>query len=223
MPKRKIKILLNGPYLVSGVVSLKEKIIVEKPRINEWIEIKEFFIEDNVALCRCGKSKNAPFCDSSHMREVFDGEETAQMKPYLERSVTYKGGGVDLIDDGRCSLSRFCHVDGQDVWDWIEQSEDERNTQRIIEGASACPTGRLTAVDKDGNLIEPLLEEEIIIIKDLCYNNCVGIYVQGGIPLESASGILYEIRNRYTLCSCGRSRNKPFCDASHETDFKKTN
>ncbi|HET8688843.1 MAG TPA: CDGSH iron-sulfur domain-containing protein [Methanosarcina sp.] len=39
--------------------------------------------------------------------------------------------------------------------------------------------------------------------------------MRGGIPIESADGKQYEIRNRVTLCRCGKSRNKPFCDGSH--------
>ena len=31
----------------------------------------------------------------------------------------------------------------------------------------------------------------------------------------SADGKTYEIRNRMTLCRCGRSDNKPFCNGSH--------
>lgn len=220
MSKCKIKVLPNGPYLIDEAVPIKEKTIVEKPHINEWNEVGELPAKKNTALCRCGRSKNAPFCDGGHLKEDFNGQETAQIEPYLKRCATHKGSEVGLIDDGRCSLARFCHIDGRDVWDWIEQpGDDGNNTQRIIEGASACPTGRLTAIDKEGNLIEPLLEEEIIVIKEPLHNNrYIGIYVKGGIQLESATGTLYETRNRYTLCCCGQSRNKPFCDAAHESD-----
>jgi CDGSH-type Zn-finger protein len=31
----------------------------------------------------------------------------------------------------------------------------------------------------------------------------------------SADGKAYEVRNRVTLCRCGSSNNKPFCDGSH--------
>ncbi|UCF09264.1 MAG: CDGSH iron-sulfur domain-containing protein, partial [Thermoplasmata archaeon] len=41
------------------------------------------------------------------------------------------------------------------------------------------------------------------------------IWVRGRIPIESADGHIYEIRNRVTLCRCGWSSNKPFCDSSH--------
>jgi putative NADH-flavin reductase len=35
------------------------------------------------------------------------------------------------------------------------------------------------------------------------------------VPVVSADGETYEVRNRMTLCRCGRSANKPFCDGSH--------
>jgi CDGSH-type Zn-finger protein len=41
------------------------------------------------------------------------------------------------------------------------------------------------------------------------------IWVRGGIPVEAVNGKAYEIRNRVTLCRCGKSSNKPFCDSSH--------
>jgi len=30
-----------------------------------------------------------------------------------------------------------------------------------------------------------------------------------------ADGRAYEVRNRVSLCRCGKSKNKPFCDGSH--------
>jgi CDGSH-type Zn-finger protein len=42
------------------------------------------------------------------------------------------------------------------------------------------------------------------------------LLVRGGIPVESEDGRPYEVRNRVTLCRCGHSRNKPFCDGTHD-------
>jgi len=41
------------------------------------------------------------------------------------------------------------------------------------------------------------------------------LWVKGGIPIEAADGFEYAKRNRVTLCRCGRSHKKPFCDGSH--------
>ncbi|MGA7803617.1 CDGSH iron-sulfur domain-containing protein [Bradyrhizobium sp.] len=39
----------------------------------------------------------------------------------------------------------------------------------------------------------------------------------------SADGFEDEVRNRVTLCRCGQSQNKPFCDGTHaQTKFKDT-
>ncbi|HYX79111.1 MAG TPA: CDGSH iron-sulfur domain-containing protein, partial [Actinomycetota bacterium] len=41
------------------------------------------------------------------------------------------------------------------------------------------------------------------------------LWVRGGIQVIAADGFRYEVRNRQTLCRCGQSQNKPFCDGSH--------
>jgi CDGSH-type Zn-finger protein len=47
---------------------------------------------------------------------------------------------------------------------------------------------------------------------------CSGpLWLQGGIPIVAADGFEYEVRNRVTLCRCGASKNKPFCDGTHAT------
>ncbi len=41
------------------------------------------------------------------------------------------------------------------------------------------------------------------------------LWVRGGPVIESSDGMTYDVRNRVTLCRCGASSNKPFCDGSH--------
>ncbi|MCX5974524.1 MAG: CDGSH iron-sulfur domain-containing protein [Coprothermobacterota bacterium] len=41
------------------------------------------------------------------------------------------------------------------------------------------------------------------------------IWVRGGIPVEFADGHLYAVRNRVTLCGCGKSKNGSFCNGNH--------
>lgn len=40
--------------------------------------------------------------------------------------------------------------------------------------------------------------------------------VEGGVPLEGPDGQLYELKPAYSLCRCGKSANKPYCDRSHQ-------
>ena len=70
-------------------------------------------------------------------------------------------------------------------------------------------------MDKEGNVYEHDYEPSIEILQDPEQEASAGLFVKGGIPTESADGYIYEVRNRAALCRCGKSRNKPFCDATH--------
>jgi hypothetical protein len=66
-----------------------------------------------------------------------------------------------------------------------------------------------------GKPIEPHFEKSITVLEDPG-RECSGpLWVKGGIPIQSADGSEYEVRNRVTLCRCGKSSNKPFCDGTH--------
>jgi len=59
------------------------------------------------------------------------------------------------------------------------------------------------------------LEKSIGLIEDPQLECSGPIWVRAGIPIRSADGKIYEVRNRVTLCRCGKSSIKPFCDSSH--------
>jgi len=213
--KYKIKILKNGPYLVSENIPLYEKIIIQKGGVNEYKEGREILQAEEYALCRCGKSKNAPFCDGSHIQAGFIGTETASKEKYEDRAELCKGPGINLLDDNRCAFARFCHREDGNAWELTENSDKPEYRNEAVKAASGCPAGRLVAVDKTGKVIEPDYEPSIEIIQDPEQGTSGGIFVKGSIPIESSDGQLYEIRNRVALCRCGKSKNKPFCDATH--------
>jgi hypothetical protein len=74
----------------------------------------------------------------------------------------------------------------------------------------------LVAIDRQsGQAIEPKLEPSIGVIEDTAKGISGPLWARGGIPIFSADGEPYEVRNRVTLCRCGASKNKPFCDGTH--------
>ena len=211
----KIRIVKNGPYIVTGGVPLSEKIIIPKGKGYELKAGRALPQSEKYTLCRCGNSKNAPFCDGSHLDFDFDGTELASRVDYEERAELQVGSTVDLLDDHRCAYVRLCHREKGDAWELAKKSDNEENRKEAVQAASDCPAGRLVAVDKNGKRIEPVYEPAIDIIQDPEREVSAGIFVKGNIPLESAEGFTYEVRNRYVLCRCGESANKPFCDATH--------
>jgi len=68
---------------------------------------------------------------------------------------------------------------------------------------------------KTGKPIEPELPLSIGLIEDPAQGCSGPLWVRGGVQIESADGFKYEVRNRVTLCRCGQSQNKPFCDGTH--------
>lgn len=219
---KKIKILENGPYIVSGEISLSEKNIVLDKKNYKLEEAQIFKTEALYSLCRCGKSENSPYCDGSHGKFDFDGTETASRASYAERATTCEGPELDLMDDGRCALARFCHRETGSAWQLAKKSDNPYLKAEAIKAAVECPAGRLVAVEKSGKPIEPEYEPAIEVLQDIEKNVGGPLFVKGNIPIEAADGFTYEVRNRVTLCRCGSSNDKPFCDGRHiKAKFKK--
>ncbi len=209
----RIKIIKNGPYQVSGGVPLKEMKIGanDQGESTHWIEGETFQTRETYHLCRCGKSKNKPFCDGSHASCGFDGTQTADTTAYEDAAICYRGDGMELLDhEDLCAVARFCDLEGS-IWNLIQDAENE---EIAVQQACDCPSGRLTVV-KNGKRIEPELRAEIAAIEDEPEGRMGPLWVRGGIEIECEDGTIYEKRNRVTLCRCGKSSNKPFCDAAH--------
>ncbi len=79
----RIMITKNGPYVVVGAVPLAVQTIESNSEGEswEWAEGRAFEAKDQYALCRCGRSGQAPYCDGTHTRVGFDGTETATHEP----------------------------------------------------------------------------------------------------------------------------------------------
>ncbi len=215
----KIKICEDGPYVVSAGIPLADQIMVpdEAGLSVAWRQGKDYPTQGEYELCRCGHSKNRPFCDGTHNEILFDGTETAKRTSFISQAEPITvGPEMNLIDvPALCALARFCDRVGG-VWDNTRQSDDPEARKIALQEVADCPAGRLVLRDKQGNDLEPRLEPSIGLVIDPVLNVLGPLWVRGGIPIESADGRVYEIRNRVTLCRCGKSTNKPFCDGKHE-------
>ncbi len=61
----------NGPYVIQGAIKVIDHLG------------NEFVIpagKDTIALCRCGASRNKPFCDGTHRQCGFQAAEVAPPK-----------------------------------------------------------------------------------------------------------------------------------------------
>lgn len=168
----------------------------------------------SVALCRCGGSKDKPFCDGTH-RSLGFSSENKNPPQTVDRRKDYVGEGITVHDNRRiCSHSAECLRNLESVFrlgekPWI--NPDGASIESVIETVKKCPSGALS-YSVDGIEHRDLEDRTpvVIVTKDGPY------HIEGGIELlgvnnwaEGAS------KEHYTLCRCGASNNKPFCDGSH--------
>jgi CDGSH-type Zn-finger protein len=213
-----ITVTKDGPYEVRGDVPLV-RLEIETNTAGEsvgWRESGRVEGGERYFLCRCGRSASKPFCDWSHADADFEGTETAGHDSYQQVSVSIDGPGVVLRDArGLCAEARFCDRGGG-LWNLVEECGEPQARSLAEEEAQLCPSGRYVMVDREtGEPIEPQLEPSIAVIEDPHLGVSGPLFVRGGIAVVDADGTAYEVRNRVTLCRCGQSANKPFCDGSH--------
>ncbi len=209
-----IEIREHGPYVVRGDVPLGRTAQVET-EFGEpvgWVPDEPVDdAEETYELCRCGRSNDKPFCDGSHETGGFDGTETFDRSTIVERRYEFPAGdGTVSFDLATCEHAGFC---GDRFTNWrrlARQAGDPAVRERLMQMVRLCPSGALEMrPDADGEQLEPALPVSIGVVRDGPY------WVRGGIPVTSADGETYEVRNRVTLCRCGHSETKPFCDGSH--------
>lgn len=214
----RVTVTKDGPYIVTGNIPLATQTIVADADggSETWSEGPPIDHGKTYALCRCGGSNTKPFCDGTHAKNGFDGTETASRTPYLDQAEVFDGPDMQLTDvQSLCAFARFCDPHGQ-VWNQVSATGDPRVKERFVRQVNNCPSGRLRAWDKaSGQFAETELPVSIGLIEDPV-EQCSGpLWLRGGIPVIGADGFDYEVRNRVTLCRCGQSSNKPFCDGSH--------
>jgi CDGSH-type Zn-finger protein/uncharacterized Fe-S cluster protein YjdI len=122
-----------------------------------------------------------------------------------------EGRDLTLIYEGKkCIHSRFCVTWGPKVFianvkgPWI--NPDAMSTEALTEIAHVCVSGAIRYQRKDGQPDEQAPPVNLISVRE------GGPYaLKADIRLDGAAAGNF----RYTLCRCGASKNKPFCDGSH--------
>ncbi len=212
---QKITVESNGPYRVQGDIPLvrKSPIMSEHGEPLTWKKEEQIRAPSVFFLCRCGQSRNKPFCDDSHEDISFDGSEAADTGPISDRESNFEGTGITVKDDrSLCMHAGFCGTRITNVWKMIQETEDTQIRAQVMAMIERCPSGALSySVPPEGEVVEPDLPKEVAITPD------GPLWVSGWIPIERADGQPLETRNRVTLCVCGESKKKPLCDGTHKS------
>jgi len=190
--------LANGPYLATNVSDLKDS------------KGRNLPTHPAMALCRCGASANKPFCDGTHARIGFSEAKSTDRSAdgvahYEATGITVHYNRLQCASAERCghtlpAVFRFGEVP------WIQP--DRATAEEIKAAVSRCPSGalRYTVAGETGP--PPRRQPRIGIIEN-------GPYAVEAIALQTDGWCEAAVRDRYTVCRCGASKNKPFCDGSH--------
>ena len=198
--KPKIACLPDGPYSIPPPL----------PELRRG-DRETYAAARGVALCRCGGSKSKPFCDGTHGRIGFSDRKLADGS--LDRRESHAGKRITIHDNrGLCSHAGFCTDSLKSVFrmgsePWIDP--DGAAVDEIVATIRKCPSGALS-YSIDGVEHRDQERAPAVTVTDH------GPYaVTGGVELPGVSFGQEASREHYTLCRCGASKNKPFCDGSH--------
>jgi CDGSH-type Zn-finger protein/ferredoxin len=160
-------------------------------------------------LCRCGHSKTKPYCDGSHEAAHFSGKRLRAAK---SSAVEFAGKKVTVVDDfSLCAHAGECVDRAPETFftkgpDGRVSHPDASTPEQVIAAIRHCPSGALLYKLR-GKLVH-------------AYSGGTEVRVEKDGPLHVQKAKLHgEARpateDHYTLCRCGASLNKPFCDGMH--------
>lgn len=117
---------------------------------------------------------------------------------------------VTIVFDGtRCIHARHCVLDRPDVFvpnvkgEWIHP--ENASASEVLEIAHNCPSGAIQCHQPDGRTMEQAPVVNTVQVRE---NGPLAFHA----PLQMAGK---ADGYRATLCRCGASHNKPYCDGSH--------
>ncbi len=128
---------------------------------------------------------------------------------------SFEGNDITVTYDvKRCIHAAECVHGLPEVFDpdkkpWIQPTNGGNN--EIAEVVRRCPTGALHYDRRDGGTPEvPESRNTLAISID------GPLYLRGDIEVRDSKGEVLLRDTRVALCRCGASKDKPFCDNSHQ-------
>jgi CDGSH-type Zn-finger protein len=197
--------LPNGPYYLIPDQTLREIPYLQSSKGEPRANVR------GVALCRCGGSANKPFCDGTHGTNDFSDAKLTDGS--LNKREDCAGKKITIHDNrGICAHAGRC-TDGLaavfklKMEPWIDP--DAADVEEIIATIKKCPSGALSYSIEDEEHRDQDRKPMVTVTQNGPYAVTGGIELAGPEQGEGAS------KEHYTLCRCGQSKNKPFCDGSH--------
>jgi len=169
-------------------------------------------VQPVMSLCRCGKSASKPYCDGSHVKSGFVGEKSGGR--VKDRVKSYAGKDITIHDNrGVCAHDGSCTTHCPGVFDvgkrpWI--NPDGAGAAEIIAAVEKCPSGALSYTIGSRRYQDLDREPGITVAKN------GPLHLVGCIGMKDDLGNRPESKEHCTLCRCGESENKPFCDGTHK-------
>ncbi|MDW0139274.1 MAG: CDGSH iron-sulfur domain-containing protein [Nitrososphaeraceae archaeon] len=218
--KPKILPLPNGPYYL--INDMQPKVVYNLQNFKG----EPLSTTVGIALCRCGASKNKPFCDGTHnvigfssANRTLDENDDTKKTAIKDQRRNYPGKEITVHDNRKiCSHAAECVNNLSSVFKlgsrpWINPDASKMND--IIDVVRRCPSGALSYSIDGVEYRDP--EEQrnpiVTVLKNGPY------HITGGIELIGENIQFGEgaSKEHYTLCRCGASENKPFCDGAHKS------
>jgi len=174
-----------------------------------WSNEKAIEIKKNTMLCRCGKSNNQPFCDGVHKKVGFKSSNILE-KEIIQR---YDGKQINIIfNRSICAGAGTCVRNYPNIYknaseNWIFPDED--SLEVAIKSVEQCPSGALSYEIKGQSVQEKYKGIKMSVVPRGPLN------IKGKVSLDASKWSTNANKEKYSLCRCGASDNKPFCDYTH--------
>ncbi len=132
-----------------------------------------------------------------------------------DKAIKYPGKTMNVMWNGRlCIHIGECgraqgdlFTGGRKPWCQPDLASDDEVEEVVLR----CPTGALTFEHKEGSRTETANAENTVHVA-----HSGPLYFKGDLAIDGEASGANGLAFRAALCRCGQSKNKPFCDNSHE-------